>query len=152
MGCSCGSSTRFWSLAAHYFINVSVAAHLILLPSLIFLYCQKSINPFLQISQTYNLTIIQPSIIIILSYSCPDSTKIVLKPHGRHYGLKELGTSRTHSAVIRCQHIPVVRKNHKKSTNSTIRHYMLPRSRPLLLIKLRGGGCLNFEWPYFCYA
>ena len=31
--------------------------------------------------------------------------------------LKELGTSRTHSAVIRClticQHIPVVRKNHK---------------------------------------
>ena len=33
------------------------------------------------------------------------------------YSLKELGTSRTHSAVIRClticQHIPVVRKNHK---------------------------------------
>ena len=31
--------------------------------------------------------------------------------------LKELGTSRTHSAVIRCliicQHIPIVRKNHK---------------------------------------
>ena len=34
-----------------------------------------------------------------------------------HSVLKELGTSRTHSAVIRClticQHIPVVRKNHK---------------------------------------
>ena len=33
------------------------------------------------------------------------------------FQLKELGTSRTHSAVIRClticQHIPVVRKNHK---------------------------------------
>ena len=34
-----------------------------------------------------------------------------------HNILKELGTSRTHSAVIRClticQHIPVVKKNHK---------------------------------------
>ena len=37
--------------------------------------------------------------------------------HGLSFSLKELGTSRTHSAVIRClticQHIPVVRKNHK---------------------------------------
>ena len=37
--------------------------------------------------------------------------------HRRLKYLKELGTSRTHSAVIRClticQHIPVVRKNHK---------------------------------------
>ena len=39
------------------------------------------------------------------------------QPGTRVEKLKELGTSRTHSAVIRClticQHIPVVRKNHK---------------------------------------